>query len=442
MDAGCVRKDRRAIVPEPGRKELGNPSRPALRKQTRVLCDVRARAPTATCNRASRAGGSCNCILSYFRSAEAGQLPMERVWCRIAGKRHSGCIDHDAASRCRFRSVAQPELTLERISMPPDSVLHTATASIQRLPCTLPQGLCLLPLICVQGTFICDPIDALACRQGDFDTLGISEAARWVIPQALRSQQRVRRSWSSRVDAEKRIVINRFRIPRNTASDSAHAGSRYASRSGLCEHVGMGSDRPNLADHWVDAHKHAFAPMTTPFADHHPMAYQGPQLRVWHRSPLPGIEADLAKTDLDPHAALPYWDWQDCDKESQPGACPRSVRPDCLGSAGSGDVHDKRAAGHLTYAGDGMNRNSLPSNDPTIFLHHADVDRIWTARHEVLITATMPVGASRLGPQSPPAVTAVRCSSETRVPLQTHSTTRRLAMSTTPGRPRSNSQRG
>lgn len=151
--------------------------------------------------------------------------------------------------------------------MPPDSVLHTATASIQRLPCTLLQGLCLLPLICVQGTFICDPIDALACRQGDFDTLGISEAARWVIPQAIRSQQRVRRSWSSRVDAEKRIVINGFRILRNTSPDRAHAGSRYARHSGLCEHAGMGSDKPNLCDHWVDAHKHAFAPMMTAFAD-------------------------------------------------------------------------------------------------------------------------------------------------------------------------------
>lgn len=227
-----------------------------------------------------------------------------------------------------------------------------ATTSWKRTLLTPILFLCLLlPSACDKHAFVCDKVSSMAGQHGGFDAPGVSGAPRWGIPQTTPSQRRVRRSWSTLSGAQKRKVIDAFIALKGVTADGGSPGSARANYTSLCDQIGLTSYKRNLYDYYVEAHSNAFVSMMTPFEDHHQMAHQGPHFLAWHRYLLLRLEADMAEVTGDPSFALPYWDWSDCYKTGDPGACTLIFDPDYLGSPGSCAEGDRTVKGYLTDRG-------------------------------------------------------------------------------------------
>jgi tyrosinase len=257
--------------------------------------------------------------------------------------------------------------------------VNTAAASryaakrieLRRLTLALVVGL--LPLGCADDSSepdpineehkqICLQIDATVGLHDGLDVPGGAGAPRWGIPQAFPFTRRIRRSWSTLSDSEKTQVIDAFIALKSITVDSGNPGSTRANYNSFCDELGLQTYDRNLYDYYVEAHANAWVSMMTRFEGHTQMAHMGPQFLPWHRYVLLRIEADMGEAVGDPHFALPYWDWTDC--EDEPGTCGRIFERDSLGSAGSCDPNNNSVEGYLTDQGF---RTNVLGNGESIF---------------------------------------------------------------------------
>lgn len=178
---------------------------------------------------------------------------------------------------------------------------------------------------------------------------GTSGAERWGMPEGAASSVRVRRSWSTLNDAEKKQVVDAFLKLKQTTVGSGAPGAERTDYGTFCE----GSYARNLYDYYVELHLGAFTSMETDDMSHTQMAHMGPQFLPWHRYYLLRLEADMQQVLGDPSFALPYWDWSDCPSDVEDGEnpCPKLFESDFLGSAGSCDDEDAAVTGYLVDLG-------------------------------------------------------------------------------------------
>jgi tyrosinase len=206
-----------------------------------------------------------------------------------------------------------------------------------------------------QHAQICEQINATVGLNDGYDVPGVAGAPRWGMPSSSPSSplasRRVRRSWSSLDEAEKKHVVDGFVALKNVTVDSGDPGSPRAEYSSFCTALGLEPYARNLYDFYVEAHANAFVSMMTSYQDHTRMAHMAPQFVVWHRYLLLRIEADIAEALGDPTFALPYWDWTDCYADGNPDTCDLIFEQGSLGSAGSCEEGDQSVAGYLTERG-------------------------------------------------------------------------------------------
>jgi tyrosinase len=195
---------------------------------------------------------------------------------------------------------------------------------------------------------------------------GSAGAPRWGIPASPPATVRVRRSWSSLDNAEKKKVIDGFLALKRVTVDSGDPGSSRADYGSLCEAAGQPAYTRNLYDYYVEAHMNAFVSMGTSEEGMNQMSHMGPQFLPWHRYFLLRLEADLAEVTGDPDFALPYWDWQDCNADGDPSSCETIFEPEFLGSPGTCADDGRDIAGYLTDQGFRANLTSQGNNLYTI----------------------------------------------------------------------------
>jgi tyrosinase len=180
---------------------------------------------------------------------------------------------------------------------------------------------------------------------------GVASAPRWGIPATPPATTRVRRSWSTLGDAEKKTVVDAFIALKNITVDSGDPGSARAGYTSFCDELGLESYATNLYDFYVEAHVNAYISMMTPHQSHQQMTHMSPQFLAWHRYLLLRLEADIGEAIGDPAFALPYWDWTDCHQDGDPKTCTPLFEIEHLGSGGGCDDAEGSVEGYLTDQG-------------------------------------------------------------------------------------------
>lgn len=198
-------------------------------------------------------------------------------------------------------------------------------------------------------TFTCQNAKLLSVRPGPGPKVpGVAGAPRWGMPDTVPTTVRVRRSWTSLSDAEKKQYIDGVLLLKMTTVDSAFVGAERADYQSFCP---SGYAR-NLYDYYVELHASATSSMETDDMPMEQMGHMGPQFLPWHRYLILRMEHDMQVVLGDPTFTLPYWDWDDCGPGTADGTnpCPAVFDPAFLGSAGgSGDAAD--ITGYLTDQG-------------------------------------------------------------------------------------------
>ncbi len=178
---------------------------------------------------------------------------------------------------------------------------------------------------------------------------GVAGAERWGMPEGAASTMRVRRSWTTLSDADKKQVVDAFNKLKQTTIGSGAPGAERTDYDTFCED----SYARNLYDFYVELHLGAFTSMQTDDMSDTQMSHMGPQFLAWHRYYLLRLEADMQQVLGDPNFTLPYWDWSDCPSDTEDGEnpCPKIFDTDFLGSPGSCDDEDADVAGYLVDQG-------------------------------------------------------------------------------------------
>lgn len=193
----------------------------------------------------------------------------------------------------------------------------------------------------------------MSVREGEgYGVPGVSGAERWGIPETAPATPRVRRSWSTLSDDEKKQVVDGFVKLKQTTVDSGAPGAERADYETCCE--GEGSYTRNLHDYYVELHSSgAYVSMRKDDQSMSPMLHMGPQFLPWHRYLLLRIEADLQEVLADPDFALPYWDWEECEAGNGDGTnpCPELFETEFLGSHGSCEEGEAAVTGYLVDQG-------------------------------------------------------------------------------------------
>ena len=198
---------------------------------------------------------------------------------------------------------------------------------------------------------ICELVASSAGMNSGYAVPGVAGAPRWGIPDMPPATKRVRRSWSTLSDAEKKQVVDAFIALKSTTAASGDPGSPRADYTSFCDELGLGGYERNLYDFYVEAHVNAYIAMMTPYQGMMQMPHKGPQFLAWHRYLLLRLEADMGEAIGDPSFALPYWDWTDCYKSGDPGTCAPMFDQSYLGSAGGCDDATSGVQGYLTDQG-------------------------------------------------------------------------------------------
>lgn len=180
---------------------------------------------------------------------------------------------------------------------------------------------------------------------------GVAGAPDWGIPSMPPANTRMRKSWSSLGDADKKKVVDAFIALKKVTPTSGDPGSARANYNSFCDELGLTSYERNLYDFYVEAHANAFISMMTPQQSMEQMAHMGPQFLAWHRYLLLRLETDMGEMLGDPNFALPYWDWTDCYADGDPKTCAPLFDQSYLGNAGGCDDASAPVQGYLTDQG-------------------------------------------------------------------------------------------
>lgn len=212
----------------------------------------------------------------------------------------------------------------------------------------------------------CMQIESGIGLHGGFDLPGVAGAPRWGIPDMPPATRRVRRSWSTLTDQEKKTVVDAFIALKNITVDSGDPGSTRADYTSFCDELGLQSYARNLYDFYVESHANTFISMMTPHQRMPQMAHMGPQFLPWHRYLLLRLEADMAEAIGDPDFALPYWDWTDCYDDGDPSTCAPLFERDYLGTPGGCDESETAVEGYMMDQGFALNiyTDGQPSFSP------------------------------------------------------------------------------
>ena len=196
----------------------------------------------------------------------------------------------------------------------------------------------------------CEDIKGMSIKGGEGSGVtGVAGASRWGMPEGSAGNVRVRRSWSTLSDAEKKQVVDAFIKLKQTTVGSGAPGAERADYETFCD----GTYTRNLYDYYVELHLAAFTMMKTDDMSHTQMAHMGPQFLSWHRYYLLRLEADMQQVLGDPTFTLPYWDWADCPTDVADGEnpCPKLFESDFLGAPGSCDDEASSVTGYLVDQG-------------------------------------------------------------------------------------------
>ena len=239
----------------------------------------------------------------------------------------------------------------------------------------------------------CNVIERQIGTNDGFNVPGVAGAPTWGLPDESTEEPRVRRSWTSLTDDEKRTVLDGFMALKQVTVSSGDPGSERANYTSICDELDLEPYERNLYDYYVEAHMNAFLSMGTPYESMMSMSHMGPQFLPWHRYLLLRIEADMAEVLGDPDFAMPYWDWEDCYENGKVGLCEAVFDEDLLGGPGSCEDEGKEAVGPLMDAG---------------FRVHVTTDWDETAfKTKAIRCETRPlmreVGCSELAPRPPSA---------------------------------------
>jgi tyrosinase len=206
-------------------------------------------------------------------------------------------------------------------------------------------------MVSPQHEQLCKLIQSGDGKNSGYAVPGVAGAPRWGIPKTPPATRRVRRSWSTLSNDEKKKVVDAFIALKSITVDSGDPGSARAGYTSFCDELGLQSYAKNLYDFYVEAHVNAYISMMTPYQSHSQMAHMAPQFLAWHRYLLVRLEADIGEAIGDPDFALPYWDWTDCYKDDNPKTCTRLFELDYLGSTGGCDDATSSIKGYLTDQG-------------------------------------------------------------------------------------------
>ncbi|MCX4248002.1 tyrosinase family protein [Paraliomyxa miuraensis] len=217
---------------------------------------------------------------------------------------------------------------------------------------------------------LCKVMDGMIGNHDGVPGPGTAGAARWGIPAKPPAKAKVRRSYSSLSDAEKKKVVDAFVALKKVTTGSGSPGSSRANYDSICGPVGQPQYERNLYDYYVEAHMNAFMSMGTPVEAHHSMSHMGPQFLPWHRYLLLRVEADLAEAIGDPEFTLPYWDWTDCHADGDPKTCAPIFQREFLGTGGSCNDDARQVEGYLTDQGFQLN---ITTQGNTMFVPDAIV---------------------------------------------------------------------
>lgn len=186
---------------------------------------------------------------------------------------------------------------------------------------------------------------------GGYAIPGVAGAPKWGMPSAPPPMRRIRRSWTSLNDADKKKVVDAFIALKNITVSSGDPGSARANYTSFCDELGLTSYERNLYDFYVEAHMNAYVSMMTSTQSMAQMAHMAPQFLAWHRYLMLRIEADMGEALGDPNFALPYWDWTECHADGNPKTCAPLFDQSYLGTAGGCDDATAPVQGYLTDQG-------------------------------------------------------------------------------------------
>jgi tyrosinase len=186
---------------------------------------------------------------------------------------------------------------------------------------------------------------------GGYALPGVAGAPRWGMPVTPPTTLRVRRSWSSLGDSEKKKVVDAFIALKRITVKSDDPGSARANYTSFCDELGLQSYERNLYDFYVEAHMNAYISMMTAQQGMSQMTHMAPQFLAWHRYLLLRLEADMGEAIGEPSFALPYWDWTDCYADGNPKTCAALFDQSYLGTAGGCDDASSSVEGYLTEQG-------------------------------------------------------------------------------------------
>ncbi len=199
---------------------------------------------------------------------------------------------------------------------------------------------------------ICKMLESTAGKNPGYVIPGVAGAPRWGFPTAPPATRRVRKSWSTLAEAEKKRVVDAFIALKRVTTKSGDPGSARAGYKSFCDELGLGGYERNLYDFYVEAHVNAYIAMMTPQQGMMQMPHKGPHFLAWHRYLLLRLEADMGEAIGDRNFALPYWDWTDCYKDGpSPKTCTALFGSGHLGSPGSCDDATSSVTGYLTDQG-------------------------------------------------------------------------------------------
>jgi hypothetical protein len=87
---------------------------------------------------------------------------------------------------------------------------------------------------------ICNLIESNAGMSSGYAVPGVAGAPRWGFPDMPPATNRVRRSWSTLSDAEKKQVVDAFIALKNITVMSGDPGSPRADYTSFCDELGLG----------------------------------------------------------------------------------------------------------------------------------------------------------------------------------------------------------
>ena len=243
-----------------------------------------------------------------------------------------------ALSACAEQSESVKEDVSEKV----EAIKEDVEAAIQDAEIKIEEG--------QETTTECEETLHYSVREGEgYGIPGTAGAKRWGMPDAGSTNLRVRRSYSTLSDEEKKRLADAFVGLKQATVDSEASWAQRADYETFCED---GYTR-NLYDYYVELHFSAFVSMGKDDMGEYQMAHMGPQFLPWHRYYLLRLEADLRDILGDPDFALPYWDWEDCEAGNEDGSnpCPKIFDTDFLGDHGGCEDGEKEVTGYLVDEG-------------------------------------------------------------------------------------------